>query len=192
MSKQIWFTSDHHFDHQKIISFAKRPYKDVEEMNEALIANYNEDVNEQDDVYILGDFSFHRNSDKGLVEMLVHRLKGHKHFLVGNHDEKRHAPKANGWAWVGHYKRIKVDGQRIVLMHYPILSWHGMHDGAWMLHGHSHGNLPKDMRSKRLDVGVDCWNYRPVNYDTVAEEMKKHEFSPIDHHGRKGGPLWQE
>ena len=41
-----------------VIKYEKRPFKDREEMNEALIKNWNKVVSQKDKVYILGDFSF--------------------------------------------------------------------------------------------------------------------------------------
>lgn len=52
----IWFSSDHHFNHKNIIDYCKRPFQSVEEMNIALIENHNKFVNKNDDVYFLGDF----------------------------------------------------------------------------------------------------------------------------------------
>jgi len=37
----IFFTSDQHFCHTKIITMRNRPFADVDEMNKALIANWN-------------------------------------------------------------------------------------------------------------------------------------------------------
>ena len=37
----VFFTSDTHFNHTNIIRFCSRPFKDVEHMNETLIANWN-------------------------------------------------------------------------------------------------------------------------------------------------------
>ena len=37
----IWFTSDLHLGHRAVINFQDRPFGTVEEMNEALIKNWN-------------------------------------------------------------------------------------------------------------------------------------------------------
>ena len=41
---RVYFTSDTHFNHTNIISFCQRPFKNVDEMNERIIANWNEFV----------------------------------------------------------------------------------------------------------------------------------------------------
>lgn len=38
---KVFFTSDTHFNHANIIKFCERPFGSIEEMNEALIANWN-------------------------------------------------------------------------------------------------------------------------------------------------------
>ena len=38
---KVFFTSDTHFKHANIIKFCERPFGSIEEMNEALIANWN-------------------------------------------------------------------------------------------------------------------------------------------------------
>ena len=51
----LYFTSDLHFYHDNIIQLTSRPYQDVNEMNERLIANWNKKIRPKDEVYILGD-----------------------------------------------------------------------------------------------------------------------------------------
>lgn len=45
-----------HFNHTNIIRFCSRPFKDVEHMNETLIANWNRVVGPDNIVFHLGDF----------------------------------------------------------------------------------------------------------------------------------------
>lgn len=179
---ETWFTSDTHWGHANIIEYCSRPFADCAAMDEQLIENWNAIVHPGDAVYHLGDFAitWHRR-DSNKVTELARRLNGVIHLVYGNHD--RQAVKdAGGFAWKGEYKRIKVGDQSIVLFHYPIMSWHGIARGAWHLHGHCHGNLCDTMQAKRFDVGVDCWNYRPINFETVKTEMAKRVFIPVDHH----------
>lgn len=81
----IYYISDLHFGHLRCIKMDKRPFSSIEEMDRILIENWNNKVNEEDDVYILGDFSYKSKIDP--VEYLK-QLKGHKHLIVGNHDLK--------------------------------------------------------------------------------------------------------
>ena len=52
----IMYISDLHFGHANIIKIDKRPFSDVEEMNQKMIENWNNKVKSDDWVYILGDF----------------------------------------------------------------------------------------------------------------------------------------
>ena len=53
----IFFTSDTHFGHAKIIEYLNRPFATAEEMDEQLAVRWNEIVGEKDTVYHLGDFT---------------------------------------------------------------------------------------------------------------------------------------
>ena len=50
--RKVWFTSDTHFGHKNVIPYCNRPWETVEEMNEALINNWNSVVKENDIVQI--------------------------------------------------------------------------------------------------------------------------------------------
>ena len=77
----IWFTSDTHFGHANIIKYCVRPWKTVEEMNEALVANWNATVGVRDEVWHLGDFAF-----REALHDFVPRLRGRINLVLGNHD----------------------------------------------------------------------------------------------------------
>lgn len=164
----IWFTSDTHFGHGAIIRHCSRPFNGAREMDEALIAGWNERVGRDDEVFHLGDFSCH--GAKKSSEILG-RFAGKKHLVYGNHDRQR-VRALPGWSSVQPYLEIGGRGftPKIVLCHYAMRVWNRHHWGAWMLYGHSHGALPGDRQS--MDVGVDVHGYRPVSLDELAEKLK--------------------
>ncbi len=135
-----YFISDLHFGHANVIKFDNRPFKDVEEMNEKLIRNWNETVTKKDVIYILGDFIWGTN--KQWLE-IVPRLKGRKILIRGNHDlKKMPAQLKNMFEAVYNYKEIKEDGYRICMSHYPMLLYPGSHgDKTLMFCGHVHQTL---------------------------------------------------
>src|SRR5687768_12282338 len=78
-----FFTSDTHFGHHKSLNW-RYQWDSVEQMDEALVANWNSVVGPQDVVYHLGDVSFH---DKRTTASILRRLNGHIHLVPGNHDD---------------------------------------------------------------------------------------------------------
>jgi calcineurin-like phosphoesterase family protein len=159
----VWFTADHHFGHARILELAHRPFDSVDEMDETMIARWNERVAPGDLVYHLGDFAFADHTP------YLSRLKGQKRLIVGNHDWTARVKKAQGWSTVDHLLHIKVDDTPVVLCHYGLRVWNGSHHGALHFYGHSHGNLPGDTQS--LDVGVDCWDFRPISLDDIRARL---------------------
>jgi calcineurin-like phosphoesterase family protein len=183
----VFFTSDTHFGHTNILKYAERPFASIEEHDEALIEAWNEVVTESGaHVYHLGDFVFGKPRR---IEEILPRLNGQIHLILGNHDKHLRKGKTRDlFASVSDYKSIRVKTtpaggeQRIVLMHYPIESWDKRHYGSWHLHGHCHGTLPSAEHQRRVDVGVDVWNYRPVTFEQLEEHMAAKVFKAIDHH----------
>ena len=47
----IYYTADTHFGHANVVEMCERPYPDVDAMNEAMIAAWNERVHVNDTVY---------------------------------------------------------------------------------------------------------------------------------------------
>ncbi len=161
-----FFTSDTHFGDHRTLNIHKRPFASVSEMDEAMIAGWNEAVVEEDEVWHLGDFA-RRLSD---VPALLERLRGRKHLVRGNNDDPR-IGDVSAWASVRDYHELEEGGRRLVLCHYPFRSWNGQHRGAINLHGHSHGKLKPLPRQH--DVGVDAWNWRPITLETVLSRGRR-------------------
>lgn len=164
---KIFFTSDTHFGHENIIKYTNRPFKTSYEMDEAIVQNWNRVVTADDTVYHLGDFAFGRTTQE-YVSKIAKRLNGKIHLIVGNHEK---LGKGIPWrfASIKDYDEIEVEGQRIVLFHYGLRTWHHNMRGVWHLYGHSHGTLPAF--GKSLDIGVDCWNFTPVEFANLELTM---------------------
>jgi calcineurin-like phosphoesterase family protein len=168
---EIFFISDTHWGHRNIINLTGRPFASVEEMNEKMIANWNERVKSDDDiVYHLGDFAF------GTLEFhqdIFDKLKGKKVFIKGNHDDWKKIARMP-WADVKDYSEIKIGDQRLVLCHYPILSWNKAHYGAIHLHGHTHEKSPLEgvCEFKWMNVCVEMIGYAPISFDEIMNAFR--------------------
>lgn len=171
----IFFTSDQHFGHENIITYCNRNFNNADEMDEYLIEEWNNTVGKGDLVYHLGDFAItgYSKSHAPKVEKLLSKLNGQKILITGNHDSPA-VTTAEGWAKVYHgIKHVKVDNQHIILCHYGMRTWQFKSKGAYMLYGHSHGNLPPEPGDLSMDVGVDSMGYKPVKFERIQEIMDK-------------------
>lgn len=175
-----WFSADHHFFHEKIVTLQPRPFPTVDDMNEALICRWNSVVKPGDIVYHLGDFAKVNASQKEQLGHVFSRLNGEKQLIRGNHDEKNPIIYKLGWRWVGDIKVINIDGQVIVLCHRPMQVWDESMNGSWHLYGHVHGKLPEHSTCFKTDVGVDACNLRPISFGEVKEIMLKRTFAAPD------------
>lgn len=179
----VFFTSDYHLYHQKILILGKgRPFADVEEMNAAIADRHNAVVKPNDLVFNLGDYALKCQWEDAYRQR--QRYVGQQHFLFGNHDNVawdmiRNVPNCFVWAKgdpdsPGAYVlRLKgYDVPKITLCHFAMRTFTSSHKGSWNLYGHSHNQLPEEPRWLGFDVGVDCWDYAPVSIEQVAQKMK--------------------
>ena len=82
----IWFTSDTHFGHENMLRLSDRPWSAVAQMNDAMVANINSKVAADDELYILGDFSF-KMTVQDAYELRKSITCKRVHLLPGNHDK---------------------------------------------------------------------------------------------------------
>ena len=174
----IFFTSDLHFFHKNVIRFDNRPFTSVEDMNEALIRNWNRKVKNNDLVYILGDISW--GNDEETCGIFA-RLKGRKVLIKGNHDKIRGNIK-NYFEEITDYKEITLPGNKcVVLCHYPIVFFNKHHYGAFMFYGHVHNSHEwqmtenykfeleqLDISCNMFNVGTMIHNYEPVTFEEIT------------------------
>ncbi len=172
----IWFTSDLHFNHLNILKYeaASRPFANITEMNEALIANWNSVVKENDTVYVLGDF-FMGQPDS--VQSILDRLNGRVILVRGNHDgrAKLDIYRANGIE-IHDITYLSYKGRFFILCHFPIASPEFIEmvrrDNAEtvVLYGHLHGNAPTGYHDGTYHIGADTNNLTPISIEQIWQE----------------------
>jgi calcineurin-like phosphoesterase family protein len=171
----IFFASDHHFDHKNILGFKRddgsplRVFDNVSHMNEHMIQQHNSAVKPSDKVYFLGDVTMARNA-KGL-EILA-RMNGEKILVKGNHDH------CSALQYLAYFKDIRgvhqFDG--LVLSHVPLHS-ESLERWGLNVHGHLHYRrvtLPgtKVPDPRYFNASMECINYTPVSLEEVKKSLK--------------------
>ena len=70
---------------------------------------------------------------------------------------------------------FEIDGQKIVINHYPLATWNGIEDGAWLIFGHEHGHNKDTEAGKMLDIGW-CRFMKPLSFFEIKEIMDKRDI----------------
>lgn len=192
----IYYISDMHFGHRNIIRFDERPFADIEQMNEIIIKNWNERVNNEDTVYVLGDAFF--KGEEASIEIMK-QLNGHKRLVRGNHD-RVHGRLRFEWEAINNYEEIKDGEYNVVLSHYPMMFYNRQHYGAVMLYGHVHNSrewkLIEKWQKELWEIGIpsriinvgcmmEGMNYTPRTLDELLKANPAPEFIPA-YEGNRG------
>jgi len=179
-SDEVFFVSDTHFRHRKILEYQpNRKYADVDEMNEAIIRNWNALVPVAGVVVHHGDFAF---ASKAKIREYRERLNGRIILILGNHDHYSEVAEIFGRENVFDSKIYRVGSQLIHSCHFPMASWIDAEDGSWQLHGHYHGHKVDDNKYKRMDVGIDTHpEHRPYTFAEIERFMSKRTLTPVRH-----------
>ncbi len=163
-----WFIADTHFSHVNIINYTSRPFKNIEEMNQTLIKNWNTLVNKNDIVFFLGDFGM------GTTEHLLkinQQLNGQKICIRGNHDGTPSKMYKIGFSLVLESAFIKIGKHIIELIHRPSIE----PPDHFQLYGHIHEKSPNKLLRNQLNLCVEVWNYHPVHEKQIVSILDKTE-----------------
>ena len=169
------YISDTHFGHKNCISFDNRPFSDVDEMDSELITRWNNKVTNDDEVYILGDFAVNNKRDE---VWYLEQLNGHKHLVIGNHDDRllKNADAMKYFESVDKIMGIRdyVNGKKmvVVLCHFPMVEWYRSRHGAWHVFEHIHGDVSTSAKcmsglEHTLNAGAVVNNYEPSTMDEL-------------------------
>lgn len=156
--EKMFFIADLHFGHKNALAFDCRPFKTIEEHDEFLIKNWNDTVGIDDDVWILGDFSWH-NATKTIE--IFKQLNGNKHLCIGNHDKKllKNRQVRELFVEIVDYKEIQISKDcGIVLSHYPIPCFNNHYYGWYHFYGHTHNSFEWKMMERVKFEMIELYN----------------------------------
>jgi calcineurin-like phosphoesterase family protein len=165
-----WFISDTHLGHANIIKYCNRPFKSLLEMDETIIRNINERVDENDVLFMNGDFCMKKSSEasnapQNAFDYYRNQIKCKNIiFIKGNHD------KNNSTKTIIESIVIEHGGKRIFITHRPNFAKKDFH---YNFCGHVHGKYGKfqklDGRSYIVDLSVENWDYMPININEIEQ-----------------------
>lgn len=202
--QKVWFTSDLHLGHQRDFIWKARGYASADDHTYSVIQSINAHVEPNDILFMGGDLCLNTNIHK-LHEYLELIQCQNFWMLWGNHNNPHEKSiyrlerdkmtprgireiyplKYRNVTFLGHYCEVSINGQFIILFHYPLLSWNHLSTGAWALVGHEHGGLPatrpENKNGKILDIGWDLYN-KPLSFNEVKIIMDTKQIASMGHH----------
>lgn len=177
--------SDTHFGHANTWKLFKnsdgtplRPFSSTEEMDEAMVDNWNKVVNPGDHVYHLGDVVIAKRHLQ-----TVKRLNGKKRLIMGNHD----IYKNKDYHDVGFEKimGVRVFVDKFILSHVPLHPDCISTRFKYNVHGHLHGNrvmmdkrtifgVKKVIDPRYFSVCVEQINFTPMSFEELETKLKEY------------------
>ena len=167
-----YYIADLHFFHAAMNDHMDhRGFAGVEQMNEYMISRWNGKVRRNDEVVVIGDFSWGNVEE---TNALLRRLNGTLHLILGNHDQilSNHKIDTTRFKWMKYYEELSDNKRKVILCHYPIMCYNGQYrldkDGkpkTYMLYGHVH-----DSTDQRL-----LEQFQEITRSTVTVNMQGEE-----------------
>lgn len=147
--------ADLHFGHSNIIKYCNRPFENADEMNRAIIKNWNETVSNNDTVLVLGDVGF---GSKEYIASLIKQLNGKKILIMGNHDNwSEQTYRDMGFHTVSRFPILWNDFY--LLSHAPLIL--SETTPYFNLYGHVHNDSRYVDTASSKCVSVERIGYRP-------------------------------
>lgn len=174
---KIWLSSDWHFGHDREFIWRPRGFSSVSEHDDELIERHNSMVDEEDDVYILGDLTL-GNIEHG--KKCIQHMKGKLHIILGNHCTLNRQAMYHDCENVVDMKyadMLKYKGYHFFMCHFPTLTGNlereSLKQVTCNLFGHTHSKEKFYQDIPYLyNVAVDAHDCYPVSLDEVIEDME--------------------
>lgn len=179
---RTWIIADTHFGHRGVCTFLRndgsklRPWNNPDEMDEALVQNWNSVVQDKDRVYVLGDVAINRR-----CLPTIGRCKGRKVLVKGNHDIFKMKDYSEYFDDIRAYVVGKChSGKMYILSHIPVHPDSLGERWAVNIHGHLHSNLVTimDRNTEKTDFGISTTFTKIPDPKYVCVSVENIDFTP--------------
>jgi len=145
-------------------------------MDKTIINNWNNRIRDNDDVYILGDFSYKSEDPISYLK----QLKGRKHLIIGNHDVQllKNPVYKKYLVEIVDMKMVNDNGTQIVCCHYPMIEWNGYYRNVLHFYGHVHNTFHNETTryaskmKNAYNVGVDIIGFTPRTLEEIINNKE--------------------
>jgi calcineurin-like phosphoesterase family protein len=202
---QFLFWACSHFNHNPnwdVPIYKQRGYNSADECRDGLILNWNKKSDHNTIGFLLGDIMFGMGGADTFIKLLDRLNFKELYICSGNHcagfnaaidltdEHGRYYFNSEKFVqFLPNYFEAFVNGQAIVMSHYPILSFNGQAKSAFHIFGHVHGNLIKSEIGKMyLNSGVRAYevsvenNPSPISFGELRKIMRDKSGASFDHH----------
>lgn len=176
----IYFSSDLHFQHNKDFIYEPRGFSSINEMNDAIIENFNNIIAPNDDLYLLGDIFLGGPNGINTGIELFNQLPGKIHLIWGNHDTDNRKEALlqchNVVEVIGYAIILKYNKYHLYLSHFPTVTTNFddyqklLKQRILCLAGHTHSK-EKFESCGSYNVAVDAHNCYPVSIDEIINDF---------------------
>lgn len=141
---------------------AQRYFANARQMDKLLIERWEQTVEKNDLVYLLGDTCITARSRKALMLKLSH-LPGYKFILQGDRDPVGTGPDVFEFTYPTIYGE-----KRVILCHYPFERWKGDAGNSIHIHGHiASATTTSRNKRNRFNVCAEAVGYAPIELGSL-------------------------
>lgn len=163
---KVFVTSNQQFGRKGAIKAYKRPFVDVDDMNHQLVEAWNSVVNEEDIVYVLGNFAW----DPETLEVVAKHLNGDIVVISGEYDKAaREVAELKGIVTVDYLHNAIEEHPEVnsVLSYWPLAEWPGKAKGSYSIIGYPNKDYKTNHKTRVFNCSCDLWDFKPVEVSAM-------------------------
>ena len=162
----IYFIGDTHFGNAGMIKFDGSSFSSADEMDKAIIDNWNNTVTDNDVVFVTGDFGA-----EGKEIEYLNKLNGIIYLVKGNHDEQDNQYYRE-CGFVDVYDKPFALEDFYIVSHEPCYVAENM--PYCNIHAHVHSNpMYKGVSTRSFCTSACRIGYKPVSFDEIKRRIRE-------------------